>query len=85
MTAPNLTERVTLAIDRYVYAGGTHGPADAATRVLADPELADALAAVQALDRIVNLHQPREWSGGIAVVCAHCEKAFPCPTVEAMT
>jgi hypothetical protein len=82
VTTP-LADRLAAVIDRYVYAGGTHGAHDAALRVLADPEVAVALAAREALPRLAALdarHQPVQWAGSEhGRVCDGCRKAYPCP------
>jgi hypothetical protein len=58
-------------------------PLMAAARILADPELADALAAVPVLEAISARHTSRRWNAeSEVVVCDSCSAAWPCETAE---
>ncbi|WP_100499371.1 hypothetical protein [Geodermatophilus chilensis] len=79
VTTP-LDQRLAQVIDRWVYAGGLHGPHDAALRVLADPQVSAALEALPRLAALDQRHQPTAWAGSEnSQVCDGCRKAYPCP------
>ncbi len=67
-----VADRLAAVIDRYVYSGGTHGPADAALRVLADPDVAAGLRALPVLDALRAAHQPRRWAADSNAVTCSC-------------
>jgi hypothetical protein len=78
--AGNLTDRLATIVDRYVYAGGTHGHHDAAVRILADDTIRHALAAADVVADLDREHQPVAWAVGSDVVVCTCGRgAHPCP------
>ena len=81
----DLLDTLAHVIDAMVYRGGFEGPRVAALAVLGQPAVAQALDAADKLHAIRQLHQPRTWAGSDVTVCNHCNAAYPCPTMEALT
>lgn len=69
---PELEQRLAAVIDRYCYAGGPHGPHNAAIRVLADPEVRAGLAALPVLNQLRADHRPRRWAADSDAVTCTC-------------
>jgi hypothetical protein len=56
-------------------------PLMAAARILADPTLADALAAADVVTKLDSRHTPRRWNAESDVtVCDSCSASWPCET-----
>jgi hypothetical protein len=61
----------------------TNGPHVAALAVIAQPHISNALAALDVLHHITQLHQPVRWApDSPTVVCTGGCGAFPCPTAQ---
>lgn len=55
----------------------------AADQIVWNPEVRDLIAASEAVDRLRNLHKPKQWSETSDVtVCRACKTAYPCESAE---
>jgi hypothetical protein len=81
--ADQLADALERIIDGFVWR--TDGPRIAALAVLGQPRLADALRAADVVAQLDRAHQPRRWSDDSdTVVCDVCQRAYPCPTRDAL-